>query len=573
MVTGLARLQRMYGHARGAPDFIGAALETLDISVAIDSEDLARIPSEGPLVIAANHPHGAADGLAVAATLRRVRPDVKLLGNELLAHIPEMRPHLVTVDAFRPGAGRNGAAVRSAIEWVRQGHALVVFPAGEVSHVRATGGRVVDAPWRDGVARIASAADAPVLPLFIEGRNSALFLTAGRVHPLLRTALLPRELLRLLGTRIRLRTGRIVSGRRLAALGEASTQTAYLRVRCYGLAANTACSRPLRLQRGPAAAALAPPEAAGVLGAEIDGLTGRALLLESGPWKVYCAQADEAPLTLREIGRLRELTFRGVGEGTGRDRDLDRYDSHYHHLFVWHSARRAIAGAYRIAFTDRVVQGHGARGLYTRSLFRYRQPLLRELGPSLELGRSFVAPEFQRDHQPLLLLWRGIGRLVAREPRYRRLFGPVSISADYGAVTRQILARFLVANRYRADLGALVRPRRPLAADAHDAPDALVYSTVASRLEDVDEIVRDLEAGQRGMPVLLRQYLKLNAKLLGFSVDPAFGHVLDGLVVVDLLDVDAALLTRYLGKDGAAAFVAWHGKHPSLGRLEPAVTL
>ena len=562
--TSLASLQRMYGLVAAGDDFPARALQTLQIGVACAGGDLERIPVEGPLLIVANHPHGAADGLALLMAIRKIRTDVKLLGNELLWRIPEMREHLVTVDVFRPGRGRNAAAMRIAIDWVRRGHVLVVFPAGEVSHVPAGNGRLVDSTWRDGATRIATHTGSPVLPVFIEGRNSRLFVAAGRLHPALRTALLAREMLRLRGTELRIHVGRVVSGGRLASLGSVAAQTAYLRVRCYGLEPGTCgTAGSLRFhRRATSPAPLAPPAPAERLAAEVGALASEALLLESGPWAVFCAERNAIPLIVQEIGRLRELTFRGVGEGTGRSRDLDRYDDHYRHLFVWHRNRRVIAGAYRVGATDRVAGHYGSSGLYTRSLFRYTSRLLKELGPALELGRSFVAPEFQRDYQPLLLLWRGIGRLVAREPRYRRLFGPVSISAGYGMMTRHILARFLLANRYSPRLGALVRPNHPFRTSAAEAPDALVRSVVAERLHDVDEIVRDLEAGQRGIPVLLRQYLKLNAKLLGFSLDPSFGHVLDGLVVVDLLDVERSLLTRYLGEDGATAFLAWHQPSP-----------
>ena len=558
-VTGLAELQRLYASRPPGP-FVDVALAALDLRVEIAEDDVSRVPVEGPLLVAANHPHGAADGLALAHLLRRARPDVKLLGNELLSRIPEMRGHLVAIDAFRPGRGRNAAALRAAVEWVRGGHALVIFPAGEVSHVRAPDGRLVDPPWRHGAARIASETGAPVLPVFIEGENSRLFAAAARLHAHLRTAMLPRELLRLRGAAVRVRIGHPVSARRLAVFGEAAAQSTYLRLRCYGLAGGAPPrGSAVRLRRRPAAPApVAAPIAASRIAREIDALPAGARLVESGAWSVFCAGGEAIPETLQEIGRLREITFRAAGEGTGRPRDLDRYDARYLHLFVWHREQQALAGAYRIAPTDRVVAAHGVSSLYTRSLFRYPRRLVEELGPALELGRSFVQPQFQRDYQPLLLLWRGIGRLVANEPRYRVLFGPVSISAEYGAVTRQILARFLLANRYSAGLGSLVRPKRPLPADPHDAAGALVRSTVASSVDKVDEIVRELEAGQRGIPVLLRQYLKLNAKLLGFSVDPAFGHVLDGLIVVDLLDVDRSLLSRYLGKDGAARFVEWH---------------
>jgi putative hemolysin len=570
-LTGLGELQRLYERRAQDSYFPTAALETLGIGVAIADDDLARVPGDGPLVIAANHPHGAADGLALAHALRAVRSDVKLLATELLARIPELRDHLITVDIFNQGAGRNGAAMRAAAEWLRDGHALVIFPAGEVSHVSAADGRIVDGTWRAGVARLATRTDAPVLPVFIEGRNSTAFVTAGRLHGALRTLLLPRELLRLRGQRVRVHVGRMVPAHRLLAIGGAAAQTAYLRARTYGQAGGASPrSSALRLLRGAARPEpVAEPMPEEALAREVDALPCTARLLDTGPWAVLCAEAVAIPGTLQEIGRLRELTFRNVGEGTGRARDLDRYDEHYAHLFVWHRERRRIAGAYRVARADRVAARHSVSGLYTRSLFRYPRRLLSELGPALELGRSFVAPEFQRDFQPLLLLWRGIGALVAAEPRYRVLFGPVSISAEYGHVTRQILARFLLANRYSARLGALVRPKRPLPQDVAGNADVLVRSTVASRVEDIDEIVRELESGRRGIPVLLRQYLKLNAKLLGFSVDPAFGHVLDGLVVVDLLDIDRAMLVRYLGKEGAARFLAWHRAQEPIASPRP----
>jgi putative hemolysin len=559
-LTGLATLQDLYQQQTASRYFPADALRTLGIDVLCPPDDLARVPVSGPLIVCANHPHGAADGLAIASALRRVRPDVKLLATELLDRIPEMREHVITVDVFRLGIGRNRGAMRAAVDWVRDGHCLVVFPAGEVSHVRATAGAVVDGPWRDGISRIAARADAPVLPVFIEGRNSAMFVAAGLVHARLRTLLLPRELLRLRGRTIRVHVGRPVPARRLTSLGESAAQTAYLRIRTYGLVApgarRSSVLRRTRCRESAVPVAQALP--AEIVAREVESLPASARLIASGMWDVFCVEGESVPLLLQEIGRLRELTFRTAGEGTGQSRDLDRYDRHYRHLFVWHRERQQLAGAYRVAPTDRVVPRHGLSGLYTRSLFRYPRKLLEELGPALELGRSFVAPQFQRDFQPLLLLWRGIGRLVANEPRYRVLFGPVSISAEYGRVTRDLLARFLLANRSSARLGALVSPKRPLGDDVGHGADAFVRSTVASRVEDVEEIVRELEADRRGMPVLLRQYLKLNAKLLGFSVDPSFGHVLDGLVVVDLLDVEFPLLARYLGKDGASRFLAHH---------------
>lgn len=571
LLTGLATLQRLYDAAGplDASRFPDEALSHLAIDVDGGADaDLERVPAKGPLLVVANHPHGALDGLALASVLGRVRDDVKLLGNRLLARIPEMRPHVVPIDSFVQGRAHNAGGVRAALAWLREGHALVVFPAGEVSHVRDASGRIVDGPWRDGAARLAARADAPVLPVFVHGHNSALFLAAGRLSPWLRSALLARELLRQRGRTLSLALGRIVSQRRPQAIGDVAAQSAYLRVRTFGLAPGATPRGSLLRQtpRPPKPEPVATPVATAPLAAEVAALPPARCLIDASPWQIYLVHGTEAPLALREIARLREVTFRAVGEGTGRAADTDRFDAHYRHLFVWHGERQEIAGAYRIAATDVVLARQGLGGLYTRTLFRYPAALLRDLGPALELGRSFVRQEYQRDYQPLLLLWRGIGAMVAAEPRYRTLFGPVSISAEYGPTTRQLLARVLLASRGSL-LQSFVVPRRPLPADAADGTEALVHSRVAGTLQDVDAIVRELESDRRGLPVLLRHYLKLNAKLLGFSVDPAFGGVMDGLVVVDLLDVDRALLARYLGRDAAREFVAAHAPPAVADRL------
>lgn len=559
-LSGLAALQDLYAAHPwpGTPSFAAHALDVLGIALP-PADGVAHVPVTGAAVIVANHPHGAVDGLALAAVLASVRPDVKLLANAVLHAIPEMRPHLIGVDTFGDRGTRNTRPLREARAWLADGHALVVFPAGEVSHVRGRDGALIDGPWRDGAARLAAAAEAPVVPVFVGGRNSRRFERAGRVTPWLRTALLARELLAMRGQAVEVRAGRAMSPRRLSAVGDAAAQTAYMRLRTYGLADGTEAAGVLRKAPGRSSRqpdALAPAVPGAVLAREVAGLPAEALLVAQGAWRVYLARAAWAPACVQEIGRLRERTFRAAGEGTGRARDLDRFDWHYRHLFVWHDDAQAIVGAYRVAATDDVLPRHGLGGFYTRTLFRYSQALLRDLGPALELGRSFVREEYQRDFQPLLLLWRGIGAMVAAHPRYRRLFGPVSISAEYGSTTRSVLARLLLSHRPSL-LGHHVEPRRPLRDEAAVA-EALVRSHVAADLRDVDELVRDLESGQRGLPVLLRHYLKLNAALLAFSEDPAFGNVLDGLVVVDLLDVDRALLTRYLGREAAATFLAAH---------------
>jgi putative hemolysin len=260
---------------------------------------------------------------------------------------------------------------------------------------------------------------------------------------------------------------------------------------------------------------------------------------------------------LREIGRLRELTFRAVGEGTGKSLDLDRFDGEYLHLFVWNASRNEVVGAYRLAGTDVV------RNLYTATLFKYDQRFLDETGPALELGRSFVRGEYQKGFAPLLALWKGIGVWVARNPRYKILFGPVSISNQYQAVSRELMVAFLERRTSVRDWAGLVSngnslPRRS---------GRLTLPQSGFDVEDLSDVISDLEPSRNGIPVLLRQYLKLGGKLLGFNVDPEFSNALDGLILVDLCKTEPRLLERYLGKRAAAEFLSYWQKHDSDSRL------
>jgi putative hemolysin len=504
-VLGIATLRRIYrriqdNHLQLAEPFESRVMRALDISSHLAEADLCSIPTRGPVVIAANHPHGALDGLLLLDIVRRVRSDVRVLANRLLDRIPELRESCFFVDAFDgpEASARSRAGLRAAHLWLRRGGALVVFPAGEVGHTWVRGS-LVESGWKNAFERLAQASGAQIVRALIEGRNSRTFYAAGRVHPWIRTALLPRELLKKRGQTIRVKFG-------------------------------------------------GQDEIAG----EIARLDERARLVRSGNFRVFCAAADSIPSTLREIGRLHEITFRGVGEGTGRSADVDRFDNWYVHLFAWDVANQQIVGAYRIGRSDCISNKAGVHGLYTRTLFNYDQRLLNSLGaPALELGRSFVRAEYQKDYNPLLLLWRGIGAFVARHPEYRFLFGPVSISARYTDTTHAMLIEFLGQNHLDRDLADLVDAVTP--ARFVLSPDRGVPGSI----DELNRLIARAESG-KGIPVLLRQYLKLNARLIGVNIDPEFGDAVDALMLVDLTTVGSGVLHRYLGKDGAAAFLAFH---------------
>lgn len=546
--------ERLYDAIRSSRHvrFSTRALDALEISTRVVGGHTDDIPLSGPLIVAANHPHGALDGLVLAEIVGERRPDVRVLANRLLARIPEAADLCLFVDPFEGAqrAARSLAGLRAAVEWLRQGGALIVFPAGEVAHRPSERpGVPADAAWHSTVGRLALRSGAAVVPAFIEGRNSDLFYRAGRLHARLRTLLLPRELLKQRGRRVTVRLGRpILPGDSSSRLHDPAAATKYVREAVDQLGTSIASAAPALERVVPAVDGL-------VLDVEVRKLRAEHKLLESGALQVFCAPAPTIPNVLQEIGRLREITFREVGEGTGRAIDIDRFDQHYLHLFVWNSERREIAGAYRVGPTDTIVAAHGIGGLYTSTLFRYDERLMARLSPALELGRSFVRKEYQRSSSALLLLWKGIGRLVARSNRYRVLFGPVSISSRYSDHSQQLLRAFLRENHYDRELAELVQAVTP--PSETPAPAGQVTFT-AQDIGDVDRVVARVEADGKGVPVLLRQYLRLNARLLGFNVDPAFGDALDALMAVDLAHVEPAILSRYLGREDAARFMRRH---------------
>lgn len=557
--------------------FVERVLGVLRIQVEVEESEFRRIPTSGPLIIVANHPFGGIDGIILTALLLRIRPDVKLLVNYLLGCIPDMHATSIFVDPFGGDGAkrRNAASIKSAIRWVEGGGVLGVFPAGEVSHLTLKNGCVTDPQWSDTIARIAHRSKAAVVPVLFDGCNTTAFQFAGLVHPRLRTVLLSRELLHKRGSTVRVAVGNPISFERLhrcmpngdanAALTDthAERMTDFLRLRTYllrsrlnsstGLSAK-ALSPVARERQTP----IAPAGSVTAMEREIAGLEDTRLLVQSGALQVFCAPARKIPEVLLEIGRLREQTFRLVGEGTGRERDLDRFDEYYQHLFLWNREKRHIVGAYRVGRTDRILRRFGAKGLYTSTLFDFKPRLLAQIDPALEMGRSFVIPEYQKEFAPLMLLWKGIGRYVARHPRYRRLFGVVSISDEFHSMTKQLLMAFLKANCYDAQLAELVRAKNPPRAARFRDVDPRRMAHLVSDMGDIEELISEIEAGNRGVPVLLRQYLKLNARILGFNIDPDFGDVLDGLVLVDLTAVDRGVLNRYFGTEGAATFLEFH---------------
>lgn len=566
---GLRRLERVHSDAcamDAAIPFTDRVLKALGVGFTYSHEDLARIPVTGPVVVMANHPFGGVEGIILLAMLRRVRPDVRAMANIMLSTIPELRDQFIFVDPFgtRQAVRSNIRPLKECLAWLKGGGVLIVFPAGEVSSYDYRANRVRDPLWSPSTAALVRKTEATVVPMYFAGRNTTAFNIAGFIHPRLRTLLLPRQLTNKRGRRLLVRIGTPLPWKDLEPqVTDDEHLTRYLRFRCYILDERaTRRQRRLFMPKHPRSLPqdpIVPPEPAERHESEITALPPGQRLVESGDLSVFIATATQIPAILHEIGRLREITFRAAGEGTGEEIDLDEFDDYYNHLFIWNRARQEVVGSYRLGLADQIVSERGVKGLYTRTLFKFDERLMERIPPAIELGRSFIRPEAQKAYTSLFLLWKGLSAFVGRNPRYRILFGPVSITNEYREASRAMILECMRRTCMASDLMHLVTPRippKPPRRAEWCLPDYVGF------LDDIDrtaQFVSEIEPDHKDIPVLLRQYLKLGGKLLSFNVDPEFSSVVDGLIMVDLLKSSPKALRRYMGTDVVDVYRKFHG--------------
>ena len=565
--AALDEARDLYRRVRSAPRgfHLEALLSEMKVSVKVESADLRRIPAQGPLVAVANHPFGVLDGAALGVLLSRVRPDVKILANSLLESIPELHEHCFFVDPFgtAPAADKNVRPLKRAMEWLGRGGALAVFPAGEISHWDIRQGQAIDPGWNTTAARLVRNTGASALPVYFSGHNSVPFQLLGLINPRLRTLFLLQEFLQQRDRDVKVRIGSAIPAELIANIESDDEATEYLRLRTYLLSyrGKKHMSLPSRMRTAlprKAQERIAASVPSRFVIQDIEALSAKRLLVENADFAVYAARSADLPHLLDELGRLREVTFRCAGEGTGRSSDLDEFDSYYWHLLLWDKKKKELAGAYRAGETDEIIRKYGIKGLYTNTVFRYDEQLFLKIGSALELGRSFVRPEYQRQYAPLLLLWKGIARFVAARPQTPVLFGAVSISNEYSSLSREMIVRYFEQRQEAREFADLIQARTPFRVPRLRCWDC---GAICGALRDLDELaepISDIEEDGKGLPILLKQYAKLGGRLVGFNVDRKFSDVVDGLVIVDLRKTDAAVLERYMGKEGYAGFRRFH---------------
>ncbi|WP_394244828.1 lysophospholipid acyltransferase family protein [Vibrio astriarenae] len=559
--TGLSKLDQLYAQRPvncSTQEFLRFALESLGISYQIDSGQLNSVPKSGATVVIANHPLGGIEGVILAELLLMVRPDVKILANQYLKLVPELSSLFIGVDVLEQDRTKraNASALRIANQHLAEQGLLLIFPAGEVSHpTQRDLSLVEDKEWHRSVASLVKRNKATTVPFFIHGHNSKPFYAAGKIHPMLRTLMLGRELLNKKQRPIKLAVGQPIKAKELLSLDDKQA-VHYLRLNTY-LLRHQAQHRKVQHQQISKLEPIAPAKPQHLVLEELKALREQALLLSNGQYSVYCAAYEEIPHLMHEIGRMREMNFRAVGEGTGKAIDIDRFDQDYLHLFVWDNDNQSLVGAYRLGLVDKIMAARGLKGLYSRTLFDYQQNFIERIGQnhSIEMGRSVIAKEYQKSMSALLLLWKGIATFVARNPQYTHLFGPVSISDEYNDTAKQLLTEALSMHHYDKECACLVKPLNPFTKQSHNWKAELLTSLVDLQL--LSRVIARIDSG-KGVPVLLRQYLGLNGKLVSFNVDPDFNDALDGLIVVDLTKVDHKTLARYMDSESAKAYLSIH---------------
>ena len=555
-LLGLKPLARVYD---GRPpncdpfEFLDHALDALGIDIAINEEELLdEIPKTGPVLIVANHPLGGLEGMAIAKVIGKYRPDLQVLTNELLRLIPELAPIFIGVNVLSSNAAAgNVGGIKQVHKHLKNDGAILLFPAGMVSAYELSHRRIQDREWNRLAGQLLKKYECSCTPVYVGGRNSNYFYGAGLVHPRLRTFLLPRQLANKQGFTLPLTIGRPIPSQELRLLQNPVAVTQYLRVATDALQRSGELSKP------------AEPETLSELSHEQSSEELRRTVakmndfrvVEHDEFDVYFAPYDRLGPVMEQIAIAREKTFRAVGEGTGFSQDSDEFDPHYRHLFLWDKTECRIAGAYRVGLVDEIVAAYGVEGLYSRSLYKYDEAFIRQLGSAIEMGRSFIHPDYQRRPISLNLLWRGIGQVLVKMPRYHTLFGSVSISREYSDLARSLIADTMLTNFRAKEFAQLVEPINPLKVMNRVWTDDMLAELANVKM--LSKLIGRCDPG-KAVPVLLRHYLSLNGKLVCFNIHSSFNNSLEGLIIVDTRNTEQKTLSKFLGAEGLKYFLSFH---------------
>lgn len=547
-VLRISTLKKIYNRHKdkNAVDFLNSVIGEFQIKFEIPEEDFKRLPKEGPYITISNHPLGGIDGILLLKMMLDREPDFKIIANFLLHRIEPLKPYIMPVNPFESHKDKSSVVgLKETFRHLKDGHPLGMFPAGEVSTFKDDK-LMVDRPWEEGAIKVIRKAQVPVVPIYFHAKNSRMFYFLSKISDTLRTAKLPSELLTQKKRVIKVRIGKPISVNEQNEYESLEEYTSFLRTKTYMLAnafendpsflnnANKLLSTPSR----PPKQIVHPANQDKIL-EEIQMLrqTDDACFTRSKNYEVFFTEAQKIPNILHEIGRLREITFREVGEGTNESIDLDKYDQYYHHMFLWDDEAKCIAGAYRMGLGTEIYAKYGIDGFYLHELFRFEPELFPMMSQSIEMGRAFIVSEYQAKPMPLFLLWKGIVHTTLRHPDNKFLIGGVSISNQFSNFSKSLMIEFMKSHYYDPYVAQYVSPKKEFKVKLKDADKDFVFNEAEADLVKFDKIIDEIEPGSLRLPVLIKKYIKQNAKVIAFNVDPLFNNSVDGLMYIRIADL------------------------------------
>ena len=544
-VLKISTLNKIYDRNKHLKDveFLNAILDEFQIKFEIPEEDLKRLPKEGAYITISNHPLGGIDGILLLKLMLEREPNFKIIANFLLHRIQPMKPYIMPVNPFENHKDQKSSVIgiKETLRHLSDGKPLGMFPAGEVSTYKDDK-LMVDKPWEEGAMKVIRKAQVPVVPIYFHAKNSRLFYFLSKIDDTLRTAKLPSELLTQKDRIIKVRIGKPISVNEQNEHKTIEEYSEFLRKKTYMLSnsfndGSKFLSVPnLKLQKSPKQ--IATPANQEKMVAEVNKLRDTdCRLLQSKNYEVFFTKADKIPNVIHEIGRLREITFREVGEGTNQSLDLDKFDKYYHHMFLWDDESKQVAGAYRMGLGSEIFPKYGMEGFYLNDLFRFESELHEMMQNSIEMGRAFVIKEYQQKPMPLFLLWRGIIHITLRFPEHKFLLGGVSISNQFSDFSKSLMIEFMKSNYYDPYIAQYVHPKKEFKVRLKDADKDFIFDEAEADLNKFDKIIDELEPGNLRLPVLIKKYIKQNARLVAFNVDPLFNNAIDGLMYIRIADI------------------------------------
>lgn len=546
-LLGLDKINRY--HERNCdykgPEFAARILKDVGVSYNLPENQLEYIPREGNFITVSNHAYGSIDGLLLCSIIGSKRPGYKLLTNFLLSRIPALKESFMPVNPYVNGEVKRSSfsGIRMALEHIKSGNPAGFFPSGSVASDYGNH-RIEEQPWADNIIKIIRNAAVPVVPVYFHGTNSGLFHRLGRIHPLLRSSRLPRELFNKRGSVVEVRIGKPVSPAELKGFDDVKSLGEYLRSRVYALEAQI---EP-HITDFPADKAKVHNIAGHVntfdLNKEIESIQGLKLF-SSSSFDCYLADSCDIPLLLKELGICREETFRKNGEGTNQELDLDRYDSYFKHLILWDSEKSRIAGSYRLGIGEESYRHGGLSGFHTSSLVDYKEEFIPVLKESMELGRSFVASEYQGQTLPLMLLFKGILKSLEKYPEVKHLVGLVSISQSFPKFYQSVIIEYLTRYHSSVKYKGMASPTHPFAPDflRMDADALLMKQT--SAIDALDKLMMKISDNRYRIPPLVRKYIKCGAEVICINIDYTFNDSLDALIIQNVDEIPESEL-RFL---------------------------